>query len=406
MASQASGECHGKMTPTRRVLGPVAIHGEGNHVVSVDLGVFVIRMLLSETYVLQTIRLEDLVLLTQTFDQSGILTLFHAKALQLYYDSFTIGQTGQARADLNFRDNNKRLPLCSYSFSEIRAAEEERYFESACQSLNPALQEAIKANRIAIPADFKSEVFGGFYGDIRRSPEVLEAAVRHDLKKLGIKARNLKLSVNETDPEDFRVENNLVTEFGLSEQTAHQVIERAILASADLNVRFVQMKACEAVSGIQDKDLPVLQAKFGAAVNLLKTDDGEKQFDRIAQITGLQTPIFGQTKIDAEKLLKIRDSDDCRAFRDWLANTESLSDKEVKDRVRGLNARIRHAINSSTGKALRLLVSVGLSFIPHTAGAVGVGASIIDMFILERLAPRDAVVAFLSDLYPSVFKKT
>lgn len=77
----------------------------------------------------------------------------------------------------------------------------------------------------------------------------------------------------------------------------------------------------------------------------------------------------------------------------------------MKDRIRGLNARISHAINSTPGKALRLLVSTGLSFVPHTAGMVGIGASIVDTLIVERLAPRDAVVAFLSDLYPSVFIK-
>jgi hypothetical protein len=393
------------MTNTGRLFGPVAIHGEGNRVVSVDLGTFVTRILLSKTYVLQSVQLTDLMLLTQAFDQSGILTLFRADALKIYYDTFTIGQTGQARADLNFSDNNKRLPPCSYSFSEVRLADQEYRFEIACSSLNPELQDSIKTNRIVSPADFKSTAFGGFYDDIRRKPLVLEAAVRHDLKTRGIKAKRLKLSVEEIDSEDFRVENNLMSEYGISERMAHGVIERAILASADLNLRIVQMKACEALSGIAEKDLPVLQAKFDAAAGLVQTSDGEKRFKRVARITGLQTPIFGQTKVDAEKLLKIRESDDCRAFRDWLANTASLSEKEVKDRIRGLNARIRHAVNSNPGKTIRVLISAGLGFVPHTAGMVSVGASIVDMFILERLAPRDAVVAFLSDLYPSMFTR-
>ena len=165
------------------------------------------------------------------------------------------------------------------------------------------------------------------------------------------------------------------------------------------------MKICDAVSGIREKDLPVLRAKFGAVASLLPTAEGERRFERVAKLTGLQMPVFGETRVDADKLLKVRESDDCRAFRDWLANTGSLSDKEVKNRIRGLNARVRHAINSGTGKAVRLLVSTGLSFVPRTSGMVGLAASVVDTFILERLAPRDALVAFLSDLYPSVFKK-
>jgi hypothetical protein len=92
--------------------------------VSVDLGTFVTRILLSQTYVLQSAQANDVELLTRAFDQSGILTLLQTGALKIYYDTFTIGQTGQARADLNFRNNDKRSPLCSYSFSEVRAADQ------------------------------------------------------------------------------------------------------------------------------------------------------------------------------------------------------------------------------------------------------------------------------------------
>ena len=392
------------MTTTRRILSPAAIHGAGNRVVSIDLSSIVTRILLSETYVFQSVQANDLLLLAQAFDQSGVLTLFQAGALKIHYDTFTIGQTGQLRADQNFRDNNKRLPLCSYSFSEIRLADQEARFETVCGGLRPDLRDAVKANRIATPSSFKPQVFDGFYGDIRRNPLVLESAVRHDLKTRAIKAKNLKLSVEETDPEDFRVSNNLVSEYHVSEQMAHHVIERAILASANVNVKFGQMKVCDALSGIKETDLPVIQAKFGSAIGFVEAGHGESRFERVAQITGLQGPKFGETKVDAEKLLRIRESDECRAFRDWLADTGSLSNHQLRDRVRGLNARIRQAINSTPGKAVRFLISTGFSFVPHRP-ELGLAASVIDTFIVERLAPRDAVVVFLSDLYPSVFKK-
>ena len=266
----SSDDRSAQMTTTRRVLGPAAIHGAGNRVVSIDLATVVTRILLSETYVFQSVQANDLLLLAQAFEQSGLLTLFQAGALKITYDTFTIAQTGQLRADQNFRDNNKRLPLCSYSFSEIRLADQEARFETICDSLRPDLHDAVKANRIATPASFKPEVFDGFYGDMRRNPFVLEAAVRHDLKTRAIKAKNLRLSVEETDPEDFRVSNNLVSEYHISEQMAHRVIERAILASANVNVKVGQMKVCDALSGIKETDLPVLKAKLGSAIALVQ----------------------------------------------------------------------------------------------------------------------------------------
>ena len=332
-----------------------------------------------------------------------MLTLFQENALKLHYDPFTIGQTGQLRADLNFRDNNRRLPLGSFSFSVIRPVSEEDDFHVSCRRLGSPLQEAVRRNRIVIPETFKSGVFDGFYADLRNNLPVLKAAVQYDLKTRGIHAKELKLSVGETAPQDFRIDNDLVTRFDITEEMAHRVIERAILASADLHVRFAQMKVCEAISGLTEKDLPILEAKLGSVLSLANPAHEEKQFDRVRTLTGLQAPVFGQARVDAQELLKVRDTDECRAFRDWLSNTGSLSPKEVRDRVRGLNARIRHAMTSTVGKAIRFLITKGLSFAPSPP--VGAGASIINTFILERLAPRDAVVAFLSDLYLSVFRK-
>jgi len=51
------------MPALHKILGPIAIHGKGNRVVSIDLGTFVTRILLSETYVLESIQLNDLTLL-------------------------------------------------------------------------------------------------------------------------------------------------------------------------------------------------------------------------------------------------------------------------------------------------------------------------------------------------------
>jgi hypothetical protein len=54
---------------------------------------------------------------------------------------------------------------------------------------------------------------------------------------------------------------------------------------------------------------------------------------------------------------------------------------------------------------MRFIVSNGLSFVPGVSALAGLGASAIDTFILDRIAPKDAVVSFLSENYRSLFKK-
>ena len=132
------------------------------------------------------------------------------------------------------------------------------------------------------------------------------------------------------------------------------------------------------------------------------TSNQERHVERVVNIVDVPVPIMGETIVDAEKLLRVRDSDECRTFRSWLAETDSLSNTEIQKRFGGLSAKMSKAVNTKWGKRMRFAISNGLSL---TGPVVGLTASVVDSFILERLLPKDAVVSFLSESYPSVFKK-
>src|SRR5260370_5822970 len=392
---------------TKRLLAPIAVQDNKNNVVDVDLAAFVRRVLLFETYMLQAVWLEDLALLARAFNPEGLIQLFEGGALKIYCESYTIGKTGRVRADLNFSDNNKRLPLGSYSFSVIRAHEQEKKIQQHLSSLGPPLQEKAAQNLITINSqEFSPKVFEGFYNDIRQNQHLVQTAVNLELRRQGIKPKRMKLRVEEVEKEDFRVENNLVSEYGLSEKVAHEVIGRSLLAVSGLNQRFAEMITHSALSGITEEDMPLMRDKLGFTANFIESNNSERQFERVTSILDLPIPLVSETKIDAEKLLKIRDSDECRAFRDWLARADSLSDKEISERVTSFNSKIRVALNSKRAKVMRFLVSNGVSFLPPPIGTVaGLAVSAIDSFLVEKLAPKDAIVSFLSESYPSVLKE-
>jgi hypothetical protein len=390
---------------TRRLLAPVAIQDTKNNVVSVDLGAFVRRILLSDTYILQSVWLEDVALLAAAFGEAGLIQLFQAGALKIYCESYAVGETGRVRADLNFSDNNKRLPLGSYSFSVLRVTDQDKKIEGALNNLGAVGKEAARhLVSISLP-DFSSQVFDGFYGDLRHNPSVVRAAIENWLKQQGIKPKRLQVRVEETEPEDFRVETNIVSEYGLSEETAHQTVLRALMALSGLDQRFAEMSTHSAVSGITEADRPLLQGKFSMVASLVDSSNHEGRFERVLDIAGLPNPVLGETKVDAERLLKVRESDECRAFRDWLASTDSLSDKELKERTSGMTSRVRQALNSKLGKTIRFLISNGLSYAGPLGVIAGPAASVLDGFILERLAPKDAILSFLIDGYPSLLKR-
>jgi hypothetical protein len=68
-------------------------------------------------------------------------------------------------------------------------------------------------------------------------------------------------------------------------------------------------------------------------------------------------------------------------------------------------------VHSKVGRAVRFVISnglgIGLGLASAPGGVVaGVALSAVDSFLLETLMPKDAVISFLSESYPSLFKPT
>jgi hypothetical protein len=390
------------MAITDRLLAQGAIQGKENRVIAIDSSAVVTRLLLFPTYILKSVRLDEMPFLAKLFGESGLARLFETGALKILFESYTIGQLGQARADLNLAGNRKRLPLESFSFSPIRLAEQEKFTERKLDELTSPLAEAARRSLVTMPIEFSKTVFDGFYFDLRKSTPVIEKSIACELRRLGIPPKGLRLQITETESEDFGVDSNLKSDYGLPAENAHRIVERALLAVADLNMRFAEMMTYEALSGIRDQDKALLEGRLKAIADLVDSSDDEHRFNRITEIAGLHTLAPDSTEVDVEKLIKVRESDECRAFRDWLRSTDMRSDVELKKRLKGLNSKIRETLNSRPGKIIRFAISSGLSALLTPLAALGVGA--VDAFLVERVAPKDAIVSFLSESYPSLFR--
>jgi hypothetical protein len=411
------------MNITRQFLAPVAIQDAKNNVVSVDLSAFLLRLLLFDTYIMQSVWLDDLYLLIDAFGAEGLILLLQEKALTLYCESYSIGETGRVRADLNFTDNNTRLPLGSYSYSVIRVRDQEdrisRKIAAFAQSpkLSPAsrlyLPDEIEKHLIPMPDVFSKTVFDGFYSDLRGGSELVKNGLEMELKRLGIKPKRLRVRIEETAPEDFRLITNMQEAYGLSEKMAHEIGNRALMAIANLNWKMALMKTHSALVGINEADQPLLYGKLGLLADLIQSHTKkESQFHRVISLFDVPTARLGRSKLDAEKILRLRVSDDCRSFRDWLTQTDDLTDREIEDRMAGFRATLKAALTSSYGRTIRFIVSNGLQFLvaaaasDPTAGiAASLGIDALDTFLLERLTPKDSILSFLGDEYPSVFKR-
>jgi hypothetical protein len=132
-------------------------------------------------------------------------------------------------------------------------------------------------------------------------------------------------------------------------------------------------------------------------------DAAEGQFKRTLEIADV--PDFEPNqRVDIDRLLRVRESDECRAFRDWLSKAGDLSDAQIRDLTQGIKNKLSSLAQSKGGKAVRFMATTGLGLIPVAGFALGPALSFVDSFLVDRALKESAVLVFLSDSYPSLFR--
>ena len=130
----------------------------------------------------------------------------------------------------------------------------------------------------------------------------------------------------------------------------------------------------------------------------------EEKFQKAIEISNLASiNNFQNVQIDAEKLLEVRDSRECKQFREWLSTVKDIDD-ELPEHCNAFNSKLGKFIRSTTGKSLRFAISTAAGFFP---GGIAFGPTVgaIDTFLLEKIIPAPGPLSFISNLYPSIYQK-
>ena len=200
----------------------------------------------------------------------------------------------------------------------------------------------------------------------------------------------------------FHIKTGIAKDFGLSPEQAHLLLQRSVTAVVNLNHRLAEMEAYSALTGFLESEAPLLFGKLAGIISPQNPTPAEEQFKRVIEVA--EVPDFkpGQ-KIDVEKLMKIRDSAECRDFRRWLSTAEDISDDEIRAQAGGMRNKLASLTGSSGGKAFRLAATTLIGNIPVAGLVLGPAAGAVDSFLVDRVLPKSGIFAFLTDMYPSLF---
>jgi hypothetical protein len=390
------------------VLGHIST-ASGRHLAHVDLGSLIRRLILFDKVIVRSFRLKEVPLLVRTFGADGFSCLLESGLLR-----FSCGVT---TVILEASTNGVRhLPLNHFSFSTAHLENLEATLQSELRSLQGIsglknerrvlLEELIWGSLVREPATFGQDLLAQIDSDFRTVTPALRVALTDSLRK-EVGGRDLKetdtvISVEETGNRVFHIRNKLQESFGFSPEKAHLVLQHAVGAVANLDQRLADMQAHSAITGFLEAEAPMLFGKFAGIIAPMNPQIAERQFERVIQLADIPEFKEGQ-RVKADSLLKVRDSAECRDFREWLSTLDSISDEELKKMVAGVRSKMATLASSPGGKLVRLATTTGLGLIPGIGLAAGVAASAIDSFLVDRVLPKSGVVAFLTETYPSLF---
>jgi hypothetical protein len=405
-----------KVDPRERQFGPVASWDSDTDEVHIDFGDLVCKPVLSEQVILESIRLKELPLMVQKFGYDGLTELLSSGRLRIYSDALTVGQLGQT-VGLESRAQKGILPLGSYSFAVVRAANRKEYIHQNLQEINQApglgskqaqkLRKLVAGRLVTSPETAGSQTMAQLERDLEGNVPLLKASValavrNHFGRDIG--ADDFEFRVERIDADDWRTETNLGERLGFDSETTHKAVERGLLGVGGFNQRIEYMETYAAMTGFQSAELPLMEEKLGFLARQLDPDAQQDRFDRVIELAGLPDvdPRPEIQDVDMGRLVEVVSSEEAQAFRRWLRRIDRLDDDEVEAEIHRIRDLVSRALHSGPGRGVRFLATSGIGAVNPIAG---IGAGALDSFLVDKLVSEPGPTAFLSHLYPSVFLK-
>jgi len=356
------------------VLGEIAIRS-GRDVASIDVGVLVRRLILFNTVIVRSFRLRELPLLVRTFGKTGIQELLQSGVLKFCCE-FTSVITDIHRNGVRF------APAEHFTFGIAAAADRDGDLRKELRGLQGvaglknnernAIEEAVWNSLVRPPDTFGADLLQQIDTDLRTNSPSLKAAILDQLRQefihLDLAHRILEISVEEPQQRMFHIKTTIPQDFGLSPEKTHLLLQRSITAVANLNHRLADMVAYSALTGFLESEAPLLFGKVAGILAPQNPKIAEEQFKRVIEIADVPDFKAG-LKVDVEKLMKLRDSEECRDFRGWLSTVEDISDEEIRKMAGGMKNKLATLAGSSRGKAVRLAATTLIGLVP-VAGLV------------------------------------
>ena len=243
-----------------------------------------------------------------------------------------------------------------------------------------------------------------FRKDILEKQEFIVALLVDSLVResnLPIHALNWKINVEEVDAGIFQINTNINKILRISDSELHEHLKKPFFEITGTNLQLHRMRAVDAAAGLSQMQA-IITAKCIDFLSKLHTEsDTRTIFTKITEVANVPCLEPGIT-INVDELIKLRNSDEARSFRDWIQNSQSLDKHEIQKLLSGWRKKLGEMLKLNNAKGIRWLTSTGAGELISPATGVVVGG--IDYF-LGKFLPGMGPIGFIVGDYDRYIKQ-
>ncbi|PAP78014.1 hypothetical protein [Rubrivirga marina] len=396
-----------------------------------DAGAFLERLLLFDTFVLSSNRLNEISTLVDLFGLDAVIRLFKSDAVevQLGLSQTTVldtsapsrGRPYLIRAFPVWTEDREMAKNC---LLELRERFEVQNL-SKWRSITYALHQSIDQASLTPEEQHKAAALIGndlieAGTDSRRLLPYVERAAAH-------RGHTLQASEDDVSVEfingTFVVDTNLAGKIGVSTEEFVSVLRKAFFGLGDEVHRVHHMRRFNALVPFAPSEASFYRSHLEYVGGLLDPARPSESFSRIVGVKGL--PNLRHTGVaegvNLHALIDARRSAEGEAFRRWIWSAADLEDNEIEEQleyhVQSLGARFAALLTAPRGRRVRWVAATAAGFAfraaaepagPLAAAAAGTIPGFANAFLLDRVlgqAQRQHTpAAFLEEGYQSLFK--
>ncbi len=236
-----------------------------------------------------------------------------------------------------------------------------------------------------------------FRDDLNSKPNLITSTLLDSLAKdytIPVYALNIEIGLEEVSQDVFQINTNLGALLGKNDVEIHELFKKRFFEITGTNLQIQRMQAVNAIAGLNPVQASITAIRLDFLSGVLTENDTRGELTRIIEIADIPTLPVG-SKFDIDSLIKLRESDEAAAFRNWIHKSLNMSDQEIKDIIYSWRKRLGEVIRTDNAKGLRWLSSTGLGSLEPISGTIFSGVD----FFLDKFLPGMGPIGFITGNY-------